>query len=170
MRHRLTLALGALLGTPALAADLSIGVEVPRLDVAEYHRPYVAIWIERADQSAASNVAVWYDLKKRDAEGVKWLKDLRQWWRRSGRELQFPIDGVTSATRPVGKQRLALSDKAAPLAALAPGEYRLNVEAAREAGGHEVVSLAFSWPPQKAEQLQAAGRKELGEITLELKP
>ena len=46
------------LGTPALAASLTVGVEIPRLQVAEYHRPYVAVWIERADNSVASTLAV----------------------------------------------------------------------------------------------------------------
>ena len=35
---------------PALAADLRVQVEIPQLDVAEYHRPYVALWIEQGNQ------------------------------------------------------------------------------------------------------------------------
>ncbi len=102
------------LGTPALAASLTVGVEIPRLQVAEYHRPYVAVWIERADNSVASTLAVWYDLKLKNAEGTKWLKDMRQWWRRTGRELDLPIDGVTSPTRPVGKHTLEFTEGKAP--------------------------------------------------------
>ena len=37
------LALGCALAAPALAAGLDVSVEIPRLNVAEYHRPYVAI-------------------------------------------------------------------------------------------------------------------------------
>ena len=59
---------------PGLAAGLNVGVEVPRLDVAEYHRPYVAVWIERADASVAATLSVWYDVKMRNAEGTKWLR------------------------------------------------------------------------------------------------
>ena len=40
------------------AAELALDVEIPRLDVAEYHRPYVAVWIEREDASVAANLAV----------------------------------------------------------------------------------------------------------------
>src|SRR5438445_807412 len=54
MRVLLSVALTGL-AAPALAADLNLKVEVPRLNVAEYHRPYVAIWIERPDQSVAGN-------------------------------------------------------------------------------------------------------------------
>ena len=59
----LTIALSGLLATPAYAATLDVNVEIPKLNVAEYHRPYVAIWVEGGKQKTASNLAVWYDLK-----------------------------------------------------------------------------------------------------------
>ncbi len=170
MSKRFTFVLAALAGTPTLAADLTVGVEIPRLDVAEYHRPYVAVWIERADRSVAANLAVLYDLGLKNDEGEKWLKDMRQWWRRSGRNLDMPIDGVSSATRPPGKHRLAFGDGAAPLRGLAAGEYRLVVEAAREVGGREVLDIPFQWPPTAAQRLRAQGQSELGEIVVELAP
>lgn len=168
---RYTVALGACLGAvPALAAGLSVGVEIPRLNVAEYHRPYVAIWIERADASVASTLAVWYDVKMKDGEGAKWLKDMRQWWRRTGRDLSAPIDGVTSPTRPAGRHQVNFTEGSHPFARLPAGEYKLVVEAAREVGGREVVTVPFRWPAAKGEQLRAKGSSELGEISLELQP
>ena len=90
-------ALSALFAGPALAAGLAVSIEVPRLNVSEYHRPYVAAWIERADNTLATTLAVWYDVRTKtnnpEGEGTKWLKDLRQWWRRGGRELTVPADG-----------------------------------------------------------------------------
>lgn len=166
----LTAASTLALSAPVLAAGLSVGVEIPRLQVAEYHRPYVAIWIERADHSVASTLSVWYDLKLKNAEGTKWLKDMRQWWRRTGRELQLPIDGVSSPTRPVGQHQLEFTEGQSPLNALPPGDYKLVVEAAREVGGRELVSIPFSWPATQATNLQAQGKTELGAITLQLKP
>lgn len=42
----LILAAGAAsVAAPALAADLTVTVEVPRISTAAYHRPYVAAWI-----------------------------------------------------------------------------------------------------------------------------
>ncbi|MBY0468816.1 MAG: DUF2271 domain-containing protein [Burkholderiaceae bacterium] len=156
--------------SPLYAVDLSVGVEVPRLAVAEYHRPYVSVWIAKPDQSAVTNLAVWFEQKKPNAEGTKWLKDMRQWWRRSGRDLKLPVDGVTSATRPVGKHKLDFSDGATPLGKLPAGEYQLMVEAAREGGGRELLAIPFQWPPTAAQQLVAQGKTELGEISIELKP
>jgi len=171
---RYSLALAALFGAPAFAAGLTVNIEVPRLNVSEYHRPYVAAWIERPDQSVASTLAVWYDVKNKggnaEGEGTKWLKDMRQWWRRTGRDLEMPIDGVSSATRPAGKHQIAFSEGSVALPKLAPGAYKLYVEAAREVGGREIVSIPFQWPPAKAEQSQAAGSSELGAVTLDLKP
>ena len=167
---RYSVALGACLGAPAFAAGLGVGVEIPRLDVAEYHRPYVAAWIERPDATVATTLAVWYEVKKKDAEGTKWLKDMRQWWRRTGRELEVPIDGVTGPTRPAGKHQMQFTEGTNPLAKLPAGEYKLVVEAAREVGGRELVTIPFTWPAAKANQLSAKGSTELGQVTLDLKP
>lgn len=154
----------------ANAADIGLSIEVPRLDVAEYHRPYVAIWIENTDQSVATDLAVWYDVAKKNNEGTEWLKDMRQWWRRSGRNQQFPVDGVSGATKPVGKHALSFDAASKPLSTLKPGQYAVVVEAAREVGGRELVRIPFQWPPQKAEHLSARGEHELGAIALDLKP
>ena len=172
---RYTAALGTVVGAsvgalPAFAAGLGVGVEIPRLDVAEYHRPYVAVWIERPDASVAATLAVWYDVKMKNAEGTKWLKDMRQWWRRAGRDLAVPIDGVTGPTRPAGKHQLGFAEGTNPLPKLPPGDYKLVVEAAREVGGREVVSVPFRWPAPQAETLRAKGSSELGEIAVEFKP
>ena len=94
MRVTLFIAVSGLLTLPAYAAELEVSVEIPKLNVAEYHRPYVAIWLEGADQKVASNLAVWYQMKDTaEGHGTKWLPDLRQWWRKSGRTLDVPVDG-----------------------------------------------------------------------------
>jgi hypothetical protein len=163
-------AMTALVGSPLLAAELGVTIEVPRLNVAEYHRPYLAVWVERADRSVAANLAVWYDQKLANAEGEKWLKDLRQWWRRSGRELDLPIDGLSGATRPPGRHRVSFSDSDGALKGLAAGDYRLVVEAAREVGGRELVDIPFQWPPAPASEAGSKGSTELGAVGLTLTP
>lgn len=167
MRKHL-LPLLVLLSPAAFAADLDISVEIPRLDVAEYHRPYVALWLEKPDQSHVANLAVWYDLKMKDKEGEKWLKDMRQWWRRSGRSLEMPVDGVSAATRAVGTHQLSYKGSEAPLQSLPAGDYNLVVEAAREVGGRELLRVPFTWPQPATAKAQ--GTSELGAITLTVKP
>ena len=165
-----TVALSAVVGLPAIAGGLDVTVGIPQLQVAEYHKPYVAVWLEKADGGVVANLSVWYDAKMKDAEGTKWLKDMRQWWRRTGRELTFPIDGVTQPTKPAGNHALSFSEGKNPLPKLAPGQYKLMVEAAREVGGRELVSIPFEWPAKQATSLSAKGSSELGQIKLDLKP
>ncbi|CAG2159216.1 DUF2271 domain-containing protein [Cupriavidus numazuensis] len=172
MRRLLTVTLSGMaavpLAGPAFAADMNVKVEIPRLNVAEYHRPYVAVWVERADQSPAATLAVWYDVKNK--EGTKWLKDMRQWWRKAGRDLQMPADGISGATRAPGEHTLTFTDGKAPLGKLPAGNYQLVVEAAREVGGRELLRVPFTWPPQSAQTARAKGEHELGGVTVDLKP
>jgi hypothetical protein len=155
MRTSLALIAGTL-AAPAAAGTVS--VTVPRLAVAEYHRPYLAIWVEPAAGGPARTVAVWYDVKKGGQEpGTKWLADLRTWWRKGGRSLRLPADGVSGATRAPGQYSVPLP------ADLKPGTYTLNVEAARETGGRELVSVPLTVPGGTA---RTSGKGELGAVTL----
>jgi len=174
MRRLFTVTLSGLaaapLAGPALAAEMNVKVEIPRLNVAEYHKPYVAMWLERADQSPAATLAVWYDVKHKDGEGSKWLKDMRQWWRKAGRDMKMPADGISGATRAPGEHALTFADGKAPLGTLPAGDYQLVVEAAREVGGRELLRVPFSWPPKAPQSAKAKGEHELGTVALELKP
>lgn len=167
----LTIALSGLLAMPGHAATLQVKVEIPTLNVAEYHRPYVAVYVEGADGKAAANLAVWYQNKdSKEGHGAKWLPDLRQWWRKSGRSLDLPVDGVTSPTRPAGVHTLGFAANAPQLAGLKPGSYTLVVEAVREVGGRELVKLPFTWPATAAQAARGQGGNELGAVSLVVSP
>ena len=165
-----TAAFTGLMAGPALAADLELSLEIPRLTVAEYHRPYVAVWIENQDKTAVKTLAVWYDVKLKNQEGQKWLKDMRQWWRRAGRDMSLPADGVSAATRAPGKHHVVFKSGAAPLGNLPAGQYNIVVEAAREVGGVEVVRAPFQWPPKARATSSAQGSSELGAMSVTVKP
>ncbi len=159
-----------LAGVPLLAAELELTIDIPRMNVAEYHRPYVAVWVERSDGTIAANLAVWYTMAARDRDGTRWLEDLRRWWRRGGRDVKMPVDVVSGATRAPGRHRLALSSSSGPMASLPAGAYRLTIEAAREVGGRETLQVSFTWPPERATSATAVGRTELGSVSLSLRP
>ncbi len=156
-------------GGGAAAADLAVSIEIPRLDVAEYHKPYVAVWLESSSTSAEFPLAVWYDLHMENEEGEKWLKDLRQWWRHIGRGLEMPVDGISGATRPPGGHDLHFDDRQA-LKDLPPGEYMLAVEVAREVGGREILRLPLTWPPVAPAEARVAGSHEIGAVRIAAKP
>jgi len=44
------------------------------------------------------------------------------------------------------------------------------VEAAREAGGREVVKVPLQWPPKSAQNLTGQGKEELGAVVVQVKP
>lgn len=152
------------------AAEVDITVTIPQINVSEYHRPYVAVWIEDGRHQVAANLAVWYELHNAKGEGAKWLNDLRQWWRRAGRSMSLPVDGVTGATRPVGQHQLHFSDNEPPLDQLAAGDYTLVVEAVREVGGRELLRIPFQWPAVKTLHRSVQGKSELGDIDLDISP
>ncbi|WP_448662022.1 DUF2271 domain-containing protein [Sphingomonas sp. CJ20] len=164
-----TAALGGVAVFPAGAAaqTLDVSITIPKLTVAEYHRPYVAIWLEK-EGAAPRTLSVWYDVNKRGGEGTKWLRDIRQWWRASGRTMQFPADGVSGATRAPGVQKLRLTAGSGAMPALSGGTYTLVIEAAREVGGREVVRVPFTWNGTSA-TASAKGASELGAVSLTVK-
>lgn len=170
MRIAFSLLGASLVSGGAAAADLTLTFEVPRLEVAEYHRPYLAVWIAGADGATVADLAALYDVAMVNDEGETWLKDVRQWWRRSGRALDLPIDGVSGPTRAPGENVLTFDAADPRLAALSAGEYTLFIEASREVGGREMLSIPFTWPASDGVLGQAQGAAELGAVTLELTP
>ncbi|MFZ5746528.1 MAG: DUF2271 domain-containing protein [Pseudomonadota bacterium] len=171
---RLTGIAGAALGAggfaagPAAAQTLDLTLTVPQLRVAEYHRPYVAVWLEK-EGAAPRTIAVWYDYDMRGGEGTKWLRDMRQWWRAAGRAMSFPADGVTGATRAPGTHKLRFTGGQGAMPVLTPGKYVLKVEAAREVGGREMLTLPFTWNGSAPASAKAQGQTELGAVTLTIR-
>lgn len=168
LTHRLIVAglPAAALSTPAAAQTLDLTLTIPRMTVAEYHAPYVAVYLEAANGQPAKTLSIWYDYDNRENGGKKWLTDVRQWWRASGRSLALPANGVSGATRAAGTQKLSFTAGTGQLPRLAPGQYALVIEAAREVGGREVLRLPFAWPPKPGQKVALSGKSELGAVTL----
>lgn len=161
----LTSAALALSAAPALAADLTVEIEVPRLQSAEYHAPYVAVWLESADQTAVGTLSVWYDIDLRNNEGLTWLADMRTWWRKTGRTMTLPADGISGATRAPGRHSITFRADNPILRNLPAGDYTIAVEAARELGGREIVRVPIRWGGGAA-NAAAQGSTELGAINV----
>lgn len=151
---------GAVIAPAASAQTLDVSLTIPRVKAAEYHQPYVAIWLEK-DGVAPRTIAVWYDYdgNSKEGAGTKWLRDIRMWWRASGRGLTFPADGITGATRAPGTHKLSFTGGRGSMPKLTPGDYRLIVEAAREGGGRDMLISSFKWDGKTA--VSANGARDL---------
>lgn len=196
----LVAAAGMAAAAPGVAAELSIKLTLPEITGRggrPANRPYVAVWVRKEDNSFATDLAVWYQIEARARRGgppggaapggfpggpmargenpktpggARWLNEVRQWWADSGNRLQFPVDGLTSASRAAGTHELTFAAGDPKLASLPPGNYKLMVEASREHGGEETVSIPFTWPGTAAQTGKASGRTELGAVELTIKP
>ncbi len=156
----------ALAGTPAAAGTLALKVALPQVDSATYYHPYLAAWIERADnRQQVGTLAVWYDTRLRDGLGKGWLRELRTWWRTAGKNTELPADGISGATRGPGLHTLNFGADHPALSGLAPGEYNVVVEVAREQGGRELLRAPFVWGGA-AITATSAGRTELTSIAV----
>lgn len=152
---------------PATAADMSITVEIPRIQSAEYHSPYVAIWIEQPDQTGIITLANWYAVDLRNNEGLNWIQGMRTWWRKLGNRMTLPTDGVSGATRAPGRHTITVPATHPALRDLPAGQYTIGVEALREGGGREVVRVPFQWNGQ-AQTASAQGAAELGAVSINI--
>ncbi|EJE49785.1 putative periplasmic protein [Acidovorax sp. CF316] len=158
----------ALAAGPAAAASLTLQITLPEIKTASYYRPYLAAWVEKADEKAVvGTLAVWYDTRLKDGLGKGWLRNLRTWWGMGGEQLALPVDGITGATRPVGTHALHFAGGKGPLAQLPPGRYQMVVEAVREQGERELLRVPFEWG-RTANTARVQGSKELGQVTVDV--
>lgn len=143
----------------ALAESLPVSItfELPRPESSEYHRPYVAVWIEQ-NNKAVRTLSVW---QKED----DWLKDIRRWWRKAGRYGAAEVDGVTGATRAPGTYQLSWDGKDQN-GAMVEGDYTILLEASRENAGRDLHKIRVT--PGDKTTYHAAGKPEIGPVEISL--
>ncbi|WP_164273487.1 DUF2271 domain-containing protein [Stenotrophomonas sp. B1-1] len=156
---------------PALLADappraenlerLVVDYQIPQLAAERYFAPYLALWVTTADGTLVRQLLV---LGTRS----RYLQSLPQWWRRYGGDDLPAIQGIARPTRLPGEYSLAWDGRDDRGQTVADGEYLLQVEAARQAGGHEFLSLPFTLKQGRAVDSQHRGQSEIGTLCLHL--
>ncbi len=157
-------------GAPAVPAtawnqsmELTVKLELPRMDNPRYRRPYVAVWIEDADKYPVRTVALWFKL-------ARYLNDMRAWYADDRvRNLAEGTDistTVSSATRAPGTYTVVWDGKDNTGKLVKAGKYTVVVEAAREHGGHSLLrqEIDFNGKPQ---QFALPASDELGAVALD---
>lgn len=137
-----------------------IEYEIPALDVAEYRRPYLAVWITNSEGKSIRQLHILGD-------SSRWLRELRSWWRKVGRADDSLVDALAGATRKPGRYTITWDGRDAYGNSVMQGNYELHIEAAREHGEHETLVLPFTLNGKNLERT-VEGSKEIGRVRLTL--
>ncbi len=158
-------------GAPAAGAnwvqgmELSIKIDLPRIDNPRYRRPYVAVWIEDKDKYPVRTVALWF-------KNPRWLNELKNWYRDDQvRNLAEGTDlsantAISSATRAPGSYSVRWDGKDNAGKLVKAGKYTVVIEAAREHGGHSLLKQEIDFNGTPA-QFSLPASDELGAVQLD---
>jgi len=120
--------------------ELEVKFQLAKPEGAGYRRPYVAVWLEDADEFPVKTALLWMTTKQ---PGPRWHRDLIRWYRNDrARKLADDTDligTISGATRGPGDYKAVfdgLDDAGKPLKA---GKYTLYVEVAREHGTYQLI-------------------------------
>jgi thiamine biosynthesis lipoprotein ApbE len=120
--------------------ELMVNFELARPEGSQYRRPYVAIWLEDADEFPVKTALLWMQTKQ---PGPRWHRDLLRWYRndavRKLADKRDLIGTVSGATRGPGKYKAVFDGKDDAGNALPPGKYTLFIEVAREHGTYQLI-------------------------------
>lgn len=143
--------------------ELTINLELARLDGMRARRPYVAAWIEDKDKFPLRTLALWFDK-------TRWLPELRAWNRdermRAMAEGNDITASVSSATRPPGKYTVKWDGKDNAGKTVKPGKYTVCIEVTREHGTYQIYrqEMDFTGAPK---QVQLPPNQEVATASLD---
>jgi FAD:protein FMN transferase len=145
------------------AYELTIDLELARIEGFGGRRPYVAVWIEDKDRFPVRTLALWF-------QKPRWLSELKSWYR--GDRMRAMAEGtdltstVSSATRPAGKYSLKWDGRDNQGKPVKAGTYTVCIEAAREHGTYQLIrqDMDFSGVPK---QMDLQGNVEISSATLD---
>lgn len=120
--------------------ELFVKIELSRPAGAQYRRPYVAIWLEDADEFPVRTGLLFMMTKE---PGPRWHRELNRWYRQDNvRRLADEkklIGVISSASRGPGEYEAVFDGKDDHGKPLKPGKYTLFVEVAREHGTYQII-------------------------------
>tara|TARA_R110002012_G_scaffold56464_2_gene144701 strand:+ start:1961 stop:3445 length:1485 start_codon:yes stop_codon:yes gene_type:complete len=117
--------------------EFSIEFEIPDQDIADYERPYVAVWIADKDRNLVRILML-------AGQQARWMEENYYWHRRFGRKAGSLVDAISGPTRRPGQYKLVWDGRTDDGHTVGPGEYILHLEAAREHGEHQHESVTFT--------------------------
>ncbi len=143
--------------------ELSIELELARIQGFGARRPYVAIWVEDKDHFPLRTLALWFDK-------TRWLPEMHAWYRSD--RLRGMAEGtditstVSSATRPPGKYTFKWDGKDNAGKTVKPGKYTVFIEVAREHGSYQLLKQEIDFNGQPFE-MQFAPNQEIAAASVD---
>ncbi len=144
-----------------LPLQATIRFALPTIRDGEYRRPYVAMWLENGERKVVKNLLLLGD-------NERWMTENRYWWRKQGRNEIELLEGFARPTRRPGEYELhwyGLDDHGK---VMPRGNYTLQIEAAREHGDHERLSISFELGDNTINTIKK-GQRELNFLQLIIK-
>jgi len=133
--------------------QVSINIDLPKLNVQRYRRPYVAVWIENVKGKPVRSITVW-------GNSPKYWPALPAWWKFNKDDKEL-IKSVTRATREPGKYEVVWDGKDDKGADVPQGTYVVRVEVHRE-HGQDLIQTGKIACAAKAAKTSMARNAETG--------
>lgn len=145
--------------------ELVVDVELTRINVSWYKRPFVAIWIENEEKQSVKNLAVWVG-------NTRWISELRYWYRTNWTKANLPdskIGSVASATHAPGKYTFKWDGRDDDGNLLKPGKYTVLVESARELGPYLLLKqeMELMGTPKQVTMLGTGENPSVYSVTID---
>jgi len=125
---------------PVELLELVVKFELNKPDDEQYHRPYVAVWLENADNFPVRTAVLWIQTTQ---PGPRWHRDLLRWFKndrvRKLADEKNLIGVISGATRGPGEYKAVFDGRDDSGKPLKPGKYTLYIEAAREHGTYQLI-------------------------------
>ncbi len=143
--------------------ELTIGVELARIQEPRALRPFVAVWIEDQEHSAVRTICLWYGK-------FRYLNELHIWYHDESLQPENVVwhimNSISSATRPPGKYKLRWDGKDEAGKYVKAGKYTVLIEASREHGTYQLIrqEMDFNGSPK---QLELPGNLEIASASLD---
>ncbi|MBT6042097.1 MAG: DUF2271 domain-containing protein [Gammaproteobacteria bacterium] len=138
--------------------ELTLTYTIPNLRSRNYERPYVSIWVSDTTGRPIKNLLLL-------GTETQWARTNALWWRRVGRRGVVPASNVTRPTRMPGKYQLSWNGNDDNGNNILEGDYQLMLEASREHGDHNTISIPFSLKAG-TQNIDHAGEGELGAVNV----
>jgi len=143
--------------------EVSINLELMRFE-GRTRRPFVAIWVEDAQQKTVRNIALWYNKPR-------WLPDLKEWYRKNQADYKpglKDMNTISSATRPAGNYTIKWDGKNDDGEYVSADNYTICIELAREHGTYQIIKQEVACK-SKAGEYPLQGNAEVKAASIEYK-